>query len=573
MDVWMDNEGQRTAPPAEMLRSGEYLIPTINGETYLNKPPLLYWAIAGMYALTGTTDPWAARFPTALSAVLLAVALYGLGRGHLGETAARWGSLLMLSAPYFLQRARWAELDVPLVLFTFCAIMMLYKATLVEGRAAAIRRVLVGGAALAAAVLLKGPVPFLFLWTGFIATLAVHGKPKSTVLHVCAFATLLAFGYQCAVELSAWANPVFRPVAEKPIGLVFVVAVWSIGLLGWAQERRGRVMAVWMGGALAGVLGAAPWGIGVVMAKGWPFIQSLLDEQVVERVSVASEINSGFAWYYVSYLPLLCAPWGLLFLLHPLPSLWRSSPMGYRFVIVTGWLSVVVFSLIAGKEYEYILPAFPFLLLANGCLLAGVSLKRSIPFVENTVKIASQVLILALPPVAVAGTVYTAVEFGHPLLTLEMTVIALVCCAVAWRAWTVPVLRIQSAYILGILISVAALVSQSFHYTGDESPKAIAQLAGRLARAGYVVETTKAYPAVAYYAATRIPEVKSAEVVKEKLSGPDPYYCLTRNEYLPAIKQYLPPDIRNPLAGPVGFKGLILVGNASVPELEEVSNQ
>src|SRR5690554_754370 len=125
MDVYMDNEGQRVAPPHEMLLTGEYLIPTLNGEIYLAKPPLLYWMTAAVYSMTGVVNEWTGRLVTAVFSVLLVLVMYLYLRRTVDESIARLSAVGMLAAPYFLERARWADLDIPLAVAIFLAVAAL----------------------------------------------------------------------------------------------------------------------------------------------------------------------------------------------------------------------------------------------------------------------------------------------------------------------------------------------------------------------------------------------------------------------------------------------------------------
>ena len=134
MDVCTDNEGERATPPAEMLRSGDYIVPTINGATYLAKPPLLYWVIAAVYRMTGEISALTARIPTAACAVALVLAVYLVFRRRLNESAARFAAIALLASPYFLERSRWAELDVPLTLATFLAIAACWTAKVLRAK-------------------------------------------------------------------------------------------------------------------------------------------------------------------------------------------------------------------------------------------------------------------------------------------------------------------------------------------------------------------------------------------------------------------------------------------------------
>src|SRR5689334_22049318 len=50
----------------EMLQRGEWVVPYLQSEPYLDKPPLLYWLIEASYLLFGV-QVWAARLVPALA--------------------------------------------------------------------------------------------------------------------------------------------------------------------------------------------------------------------------------------------------------------------------------------------------------------------------------------------------------------------------------------------------------------------------------------------------------------------------------------------------------------------------
>ncbi|HKR97131.1 MAG TPA: glycosyltransferase family 39 protein, partial [Candidatus Angelobacter sp.] len=62
-----------------MIQSGDWVIPHLDGVAYIEKAPLQYWLIAICYLVLGVHD-WVARIPMALSAILLCwiTARYGL---------------------------------------------------------------------------------------------------------------------------------------------------------------------------------------------------------------------------------------------------------------------------------------------------------------------------------------------------------------------------------------------------------------------------------------------------------------------------------------------------------------
>src|SRR5204863_9200314 len=66
-------EGRRILPAVAMLESGNYLMPQLGADTYLTKPPLVNWLVAGSFKVLGIRNEWTARAPSVLA--VLAVAL------------------------------------------------------------------------------------------------------------------------------------------------------------------------------------------------------------------------------------------------------------------------------------------------------------------------------------------------------------------------------------------------------------------------------------------------------------------------------------------------------------------
>ena len=70
--LWDPDEGRYSSGGIHMQQSGDWLIPTVDGETpHLTKPPVTYWALAASFALLGHNE-WAARLPGALPDAALA---------------------------------------------------------------------------------------------------------------------------------------------------------------------------------------------------------------------------------------------------------------------------------------------------------------------------------------------------------------------------------------------------------------------------------------------------------------------------------------------------------------------
>jgi 4-amino-4-deoxy-L-arabinose transferase-like glycosyltransferase len=99
-----------------MLKTGDWVIPQLNGVPYMEKAPMPYWMIAVSYAIFGVHD-WAARLPFALGAVFLCWITFRYGRWAFSERAGMYAGLAMAtSVGLFL----FTRILIPDVLMTLC---------------------------------------------------------------------------------------------------------------------------------------------------------------------------------------------------------------------------------------------------------------------------------------------------------------------------------------------------------------------------------------------------------------------------------------------------------------------
>ncbi|MCX7010948.1 MAG: glycosyltransferase family 39 protein [Kiritimatiellaeota bacterium] len=102
--LWSSNDTREGAMIAAMARGDSWTLPELNGEPYLEKPPLLHWTGATLCRLTGVVNEGMVRLPAALygfGSVLL-VWLFGraLGRERAGLIAAALCSTALLMLEY-----------------------------------------------------------------------------------------------------------------------------------------------------------------------------------------------------------------------------------------------------------------------------------------------------------------------------------------------------------------------------------------------------------------------------------------------------------------------------------------
>ncbi len=98
------DEARYAEIPQQMAATGDFLTPRLNGSNYFEKPPLLYWLNALSFRVMGET-PFAARFPTRLAALGIAVFLI-LSLKRAGQDAGLCAAVVYLSAllPFSLAR-------------------------------------------------------------------------------------------------------------------------------------------------------------------------------------------------------------------------------------------------------------------------------------------------------------------------------------------------------------------------------------------------------------------------------------------------------------------------------------
>lgn len=88
-------EGRWAEVTREMLLSGDFFHPNINGQPYFDKPLLTYWLVAATSFITGHLDEWAVRIPSALSLIVSVGTTVWLGQ-------KLWSQKIGLIAGWFL---------------------------------------------------------------------------------------------------------------------------------------------------------------------------------------------------------------------------------------------------------------------------------------------------------------------------------------------------------------------------------------------------------------------------------------------------------------------------------------
>lgn len=95
--TFIDDEAIRALVALEMHLSGNFIIPTLLGEFYYNKPPLYNWILLGFFRLFGHFDEFTARIPTVLFTLAYAGAVWYWFRKHFGQRLAVLNALFLIT--------------------------------------------------------------------------------------------------------------------------------------------------------------------------------------------------------------------------------------------------------------------------------------------------------------------------------------------------------------------------------------------------------------------------------------------------------------------------------------------
>ena len=297
-DLWPSDEPRFGQVAREMMQSGDYLAPHINGQHYTEKPPLLFWLIAAASAPFGDVTEFSARAPSVLAALVTVLLTYLLASRLYGPRVALWSGLILATTSFFWVEARWVRTDMLLTAWMTGALYAFWRWH--ESRRplflAAFYLLIAGG------LLTKGPPALVF-----------------PILLIGAF---------------YWNRRADRRRLHWAIGILAACAI----VLAWFIPAR---MAIATGGAVDNQIGNEAM------------------RQIIGRLFLGVS-HMQPPWYYAINLPAFLLPWSL-FLPWSLVWVWKRRREDDKMRLLMAWIApaFVFFSLALGKRGVYVLPLFP----------------------------------------------------------------------------------------------------------------------------------------------------------------------------------------------------------------------
>lgn len=116
------SEKRSDAIVREMLRTGEWLIPTLGGTAHLQKPPLYYWTAAAAAEIAGGPSAATLRSVSALAGFALVALVFAWGARALDPAIGLAAAAALAAMAQFWISARLGTADMLLVSFTSAAL-------------------------------------------------------------------------------------------------------------------------------------------------------------------------------------------------------------------------------------------------------------------------------------------------------------------------------------------------------------------------------------------------------------------------------------------------------------------
>ena len=129
-DLWNPDEPRSAEVAREMVETGNYLVPQLNGELYTEEPPLHFWAISSLSLLLGRLDETAVRLPSALAAIASSLLVFSIGMRLFSRRVAWLAALVFMSSYKVLWQGRAGQVGMLLTLWTTLAIYAWIRGTL-----------------------------------------------------------------------------------------------------------------------------------------------------------------------------------------------------------------------------------------------------------------------------------------------------------------------------------------------------------------------------------------------------------------------------------------------------------
>lgn len=353
-DLWTADEPRVAEIGREFLEEGYSLaVPRLNGEPFMEKPPLYFWCVALSYKTFGGPSASAARIPSVFFGLGTLVFTYLLGKRMFGRSTAIWSCMVLaLSAEFFYINHK-SLVDTSLVFFVTGTVYWLYLA------------------------------------------LTAERKKKWSYYIMCYFFASGAF------------------FAKGFIGLAFPALLfmsWISWTKDWQEIKRARL---WVGFLIVDA-GISLWFWFLWKEGSWEYISTFLVHNSLQRIApgVGGVYSGGHVkpfYYYLYVFWRAFAPWSILTPAVFFCACRKGFQDKNRLFLVLWFLSgLLMLSLAGTKRTIYLVPLFPAISILTGSWFNDVESR----LINGRFARISQWFILCVSGICIIVIAGTGFKFG-----------------------------------------------------------------------------------------------------------------------------------------------------------------
>ena len=196
-DLVAGDESRYARIAAEMDQTSDWLLPTLDGAPYTEKPPLHFWAIVILARVLGWSSAWPYVLPSLAAFSALAAGLWFVGRRWVGSPAGITCAIVGTTSLLAWGSAQTARMDASFALFSFLSVVFAREG-IRERRGGAI---LLSGLFCGIAIMIKGPAALvitLLVW--LFERIRARNRPGFADLGALLLAALPAVSWIVAID-------------------------------------------------------------------------------------------------------------------------------------------------------------------------------------------------------------------------------------------------------------------------------------------------------------------------------------------------------------------------------------
>ena len=404
-DFWAPVEPRYAEIVRVMFAKDQWIVPTVNGALYTDKPILFFWLALLGAKIFGAVNEWTVRLPAALGGVGFVFGTYLLGRDFFTPRAGWIAGAVLATSMRVLWEARWAHVDTLFCAAFVFAVYFIVRALFQQSRP---HEVLWAYPFMALAVLTKGLIGVVLPGLLFVASMLARRD---------------------------W-RLIFRLKLQLGVPLFFLVA--------------------------------APWFFLVARATENRWLADFIYIHHIQRYTAGAGHRQPI-YYYLTTLPADFLPWTIFLvpaLAAFRPWRWRWTEPTTQFFVLWFFSVFLFFTLSNTKRDLYLLPLMPTLALCVGkyfddlasgkiagnalykwttigffalVMLAGIAAAPAAWLIQRNALVPA--LVAAAPLLFGAASVLWNLRRGRPLAVTNSIIFMMALTVIGAALWIMPYLE------------------------------------------------------------------------------------------------------------------------------------